>query len=74
MTLLEEQYIKQSSFSVACNSDFEILAALQIVETVVCTLSHRLDADKFPMFSVGGPGKDFVEIWIPVGLSSGLSP
>ena len=42
-------------FSVACinrdNSDSEILAALQTVETVVRTQIHRLDADKFPMFS-----------------------
>ena len=28
-------------------------AALQTVETVVRTQTHRLDADKFPMFSVG---------------------
>ena len=54
-------------FSVGCNSDSEILAAFQTVETVVHTQIHRLEADKFPMFSVGvGPGKDFVAIWIPV--------
>ena len=46
------------------------------VETVARAQRHRrLDADKFPMFSVGcTPGKVFVAFWIPVGLSSGLSP
>ena len=46
------------------------------VETVARAQRHRrLDADKFPMFSVGcTPGKVFVVFWIPVGLSSGLSP
>ena len=43
----------QTVISIACNSDCEILAALQTVETVVRTQRHRLDADKFPMFSVG---------------------
>ena len=63
-------------FSVACNSDSEILAALQTVANtvVVRTQRHRLNTDKFPMFSVGWRGKDFVAIWIPVGLSSGLAP
>ena len=42
---------------------------LQTRETVVRTQRHGLDADK-----VVGPGKDFVAIWIPVGLGSGLSP
>ena len=32
---------------------------------------HRLDAEKFPMLS--GGWSYFVAIWIPVGLSSGLS-
>ena len=58
---------------VGCKSDYEILASLETVETVVRTQKHRLEADKFPIFSVGGPGKDFIAIWIPVGLSSGLS-
>ena len=58
---------------VGCKSDSEILASLETVETVVRTQKHRLEADKFPIFSVGGPGKDFIAIWIPVGLSSGLS-
>ena len=40
----------QTFFSVACNSDSEILSALQTVETVVHTQRHRLDADKFPTF------------------------
>ena len=39
--------------AVACNSDFELLAALQSVKTVVRTQRHRFDADKFPMFSGG---------------------
>ena len=43
----------QKVFSVACNLDSETLAALQIVEIVVRTQRHRLDADNFPMFSVG---------------------
>ena len=45
----------ETVFSVACinNSDSEILEALQTVETVVRTQRRRLDADKFPMFSVG---------------------
>ena len=43
----------QTDFYVACNSDSEILTALQTVETVVRTRRHRIDADKFPMFSVG---------------------
>ena len=34
-------------------SDSEILAALQTVETVFRTQRHRLDADKFPIFSAG---------------------
>ena len=64
---------------IACKSDSEIIlvAAFQTmtVETVVRTQRHRLDADKLPMFSVDfGPGKGFVAIWIPVGLSSGLLP
>ena len=58
---------------VGCKSDYEILASLETVETVVRTQKHRLETDKFPIFSVGGPGKDFIAIWIPVGLSSGLS-
>ena len=42
----------QTIFFVACNSDSYILAALQTVGTVLCTQRHRLDADRFPMFSV----------------------
>ena len=46
--------------SVACNSDYEILAALQtLVETVGRTQRHRLHADKFPMFSVGWTWQGF---------------
>ena len=43
----------QTVFSVACNSDSEMLAALQTKETVVRTQRHRLDGDKFPTLSVG---------------------
>ena len=57
MTLLVQQHTRQSS--VACNSDFETLAPLQTVEVVVCTQRHRLDADKFQMFSVGWTGCGF---------------
>ena len=61
-------------FSVACNSDSKILAALRTAETIARTQS-RLDANKFPIFLVGWTSrKGFVAIWIPVGLSSGLSP
>ena len=64
------------STSQACNSDSDILAALQTVKIVAgIPLRHRLDGDKLPMFSVGvGSGKGFVAIWSPVGLSSELSP
>ena len=50
MTLLVGQHIRQSP-------DSEISAALQTVETVVRT--HRLDADKVPMFSVGWAWQGF---------------
>ena len=53
MALLGGQHIRQSYLSVACNSDFEILAALQTTETVIRTQRHRLGVDKFPIFSVG---------------------
>ena len=43
----------QAVFSVACNSDSEMLAALQTVETVIRTQKPRVDAGTFPMFSVG---------------------
>ena len=50
-----------SSVAINSNSDSEILEALQTmtVETVVCTQTHRLDTDKFPMFSVGWTGQGF---------------
>ena len=51
-----------TDFSLNNNSDSErVLAALQTAETtVVRTPRHRLDADKFPMFSVVvGPDKGF---------------
>ena len=49
----------QTVFFVACNSDSETLAALQTAKTVLCTQRHRLDADKFPMFSVGCSWHEF---------------
>ena len=52
MTLLDGQHITQS-FSVDYHSDFEVLVAFQTVETVVRTQRQHLDADKFPVFSVG---------------------
>ena len=52
ITLSDGQDIRQF-FYVACNSDFEILTALQTIETVVRTQIHRFDADKFPSFSIG---------------------
>ena len=54
VTLLDGQHIRQLSLNQVCrSSDSEVLTALQTVETVVRTQRHRLDADKFPMFSVG---------------------
>ena len=50
MTMLDRQQHIRQSFSVACNSDSEIMAALQTVETLVRTQRNRLDVDKFPMF------------------------
>ena len=41
---------------VACDSDPEILAVLQRVETVVYIQRHRLDADKFRHSRVIEPG------------------
>ena len=66
------RHIIQSS--VTCNSESEILAALQIVEAVARTQRHRLDADSFRCSRLVEPGKGFIAIWIPDGLSSGLSP
>ena len=39
-------------------------------------LSNKAEVlQPFPRYSrLVGPGKDFVAIWIPVGLSRGLSP
>ena len=52
-------------FSVACNSDYEILAILQVLEVRVVPEDNRLDADKFPVFSgCYGSGKDSAAIWI----------
>ena len=44
---------------VVCNSDFEILTALQRVETAVRTQRHLLDADMFRMFSVDWTSQGF---------------
>ena len=54
MTMLDGQHIRQSSLK----SVIHILKywqhyELQTVESVVRTQLHRLDADKFPIFSVG---------------------
>ena len=52
----------QTVLSVACIniSDYEILAALQTmtVETVV-RIQRHFDADRFPIFSVGGTWQRF---------------
>ena len=48
--------------SVACKSGFEILATLQTVET---EQRHRLDADKFLMFSVGWTWPEFCRDFDP---------
>ena len=62
------------TFSVACNSDAEIFAAIQTVDTVVRTQRYLLDAGMFPILSVGRTWQEFCHDWILVGLSSGLSP
>ena len=64
MSLLDGA-IQHTVFSVACNSDSKIPAALQLETTVVRTQTHRLDAYKFPMFSVG---------WTWQGFCSDLDP
>ena len=56
---LVEWAAHQTVPSVSCNSDYEIPAALQAVETVVRTPRPGLDADKFPMFSVGWTWQGF---------------
>ena len=62
------------------HDDTGLLAALQtaavvVVEAPVRTQRHRLDAETFPMFRVFVAGKEFVAIWVPVGLGDGsLSP
>ena len=56
----------QTVFSVACKLDSETLAAgFQRVKTVVHTQRHRLDADEFPMISLG---------WTCEGFCSDLDP
>ena len=61
MTLLDGHISVKTVSSAACNSDFEIPAALQTVESVlvVRTQRHGLDVDKFPMFSVGWTWQGF---------------
>ena len=56
MTLLDGQYIKQSSL-VDCNPDYEMLAALHAVETVVYTQRHGLDTGRFPIFRLVTPAR-----------------
>ena len=55
----------QTVFSVASNSDFETLAALQMVGTVLRTQRDRLDGDKFPIFSGGRTRQGFCRDWSP---------
>ena len=64
MILVDGQHIRQFP-SVACNSHSDIVATLQTVGPVARTQRHRLDADKFPMFSgaLVGLGKNFVAIY-----------
>ena len=56
--LLDGQHTRQL-ISVTCNSDSEMLGALQTVETVVRTQIHRLDADRIPMFLIGWTWQGF---------------
>ena len=66
----------QTVLSVTCISNPETLSELQTVETN-CSLYPKTSSwrGKFPTFSVGWTWrKSFVAIWIPVDLSSGLSP
>ena len=53
---------RASDSLLSCISHHGIEAALQTAETIVCARRHRLDADKFLMFWLAGPGKDFVAI------------
>ena len=64
-----EQHIRLV-FSAACNSDVETLATLQPVDAVVRTQRHHLGICKFPMFSGGWIGKDFIAVCI--GLKNNL--
>ena len=64
----------QTVFYLSCNSGSEILAALQAVETVVRTKDIVLTPMSLRCSRLIGLGMGFVAIWIPVGLSSGLSP
>ena len=61
------QYIIQF-FSVAYNSDSEVLTAFHTVESFLKFVLKGIvlvNTDKFPIFSGGwGPGKDFVAIWM----------
>ena len=68
--------VRNRVFSVTSNSDYEILAALRTVETIVRTQRHRRlrPVISFRCSRMVGPGKDLVADWIPVGLSSVLSP
>ena len=62
----------QTVFSVACNSDYEILAAFQTVESAVHTQKHCFDAYKVPMFSGGWTWKGFCtdldSCWLEKGV------
>ena len=72
MTLLVGQHIRQSSLY-SCNSDSEMLAALQTVEeTLVVPKDIVSTPISFRCSRLVGLGKGFVATWISVGLSSGL--
>ena len=74
MTLLDGQRIRQS-FSSARNSDYKIRNAGSIPDNRSCAVPKDivLTPISFRYSGLIETGKDFVAIWIPVGLSSALS-
>ena len=73
MILVDWQHIIDSPLC-ACSSDVEKLVALQTTgEATARHQRHCLDANSSQCSLVDGPVKDFVAMWILVGLSSGLS-
>ena len=65
----------QTVFSVACNSDSEIQCWQHstVVDSGLYPKTSSRRRYVSEVAGVVGPCKDFVAIWIPVGLSSGLS-